>query len=195
MSASRASRRQPQVAVIGAGSWGTAVAAIVARNNKTVMWARSGEVAEQINERHVNERYLPEFALPHSLTATSDLQRVTERSDIIIMGVPSHGFRASLIDLAPYLRPWTPVVSLVKGLEQVTHRRMTEIIDEVLPGHPAGVLAGPNIAREVVAATPPPPSSPCRTCTSPLSSENCSAPSISASTRPATWSAWRSPAH
>ena len=65
--------------------------------------------------------------------------------------MPSHGFRGALTELAPYLRPWAPVVSLVKGLEQVTHRRMTEIIDEVLPGHPAGVLAGPNIAREVVA--------------------------------------------
>lgn len=151
MSASTSNRRQPQVAVIGAGSWGTAVAAIVARNNQTVMWARSDEVAEQINERHVNERYLPEFALPRSLSATSDLQRAAEMSDIIIMAVPSHGFRASLIELAPHLRPWTPVVSLVKGLEQVTHRRMTEIVDEVLPGHPAGVLAGPNIAREVVA--------------------------------------------
>ena len=67
------------------------------------------------------------------------------------MAVPSHGFRSVLTELAPYLRPWTPVVSLVKGLEQVTHLRMTEIVDEVLPGHPAGVLAGPNIAREVVA--------------------------------------------
>jgi glycerol-3-phosphate dehydrogenase (NAD(P)+) len=145
------SRRQPRVAVIGAGSWGTAVAAIVARHNPTVMWARSAEVAEQINERHVNERYLPDFPLPDSLAATQDLQAATESADVIIMAVPSHGFRSALTDLAPYLRPWIPIVSLVKGLEQVTHRRMTEIVDEVLPGHPAGVLAGPNIAREVVA--------------------------------------------
>jgi len=145
------SRRQPQVAVIGAGSWGTAVASIVARHSPTVMWARSAEVAAQVNEKHTNDRYLPDFPLPPSLTATSDLQQAVEPSDIIIMGVPSHGFRSALNDLAPFLRPWTPVVSLVKGLEQVTHRRMTEIIDEVLPGHPAGVLAGPNIAREVVA--------------------------------------------
>ena len=151
MSAGTLNRRQPKVAVVGAGSWGTAVANIVARHNPTVMWARSGEVVEQINERHVNERYLPDFPLTPSLTATTDLQQAAETSDIIIMAVPSHGFRAALSDLAPYLRPWAPVVSLVKGLEQITHRRMTEIIDEVLPGHPAGVLAGPNIAREVVA--------------------------------------------
>src|SRR5450755_484506 len=145
-------RRQPRVAVIGAGSWGTAVAAIIARKSPTVIWARSAEVAEQVNERHLNERYLPGFPLPETLTATSDLQAAVEPTDVVVMAVPSHGFRGALTDLAPYLRPWAPVVSLVKGLEQVTHRRMTEIVDEVLPGHPAGVLAGPNIAREVVAA-------------------------------------------
>ena len=144
-------RREPKVAVIGAGSWGTAVAAIVARHSTTTMWARSAEVAEGIDRDHVNDRYLPGFPLPESLAATSDLQRAVEPADIIIMAVPSHGFRSALEDLAPHLRPWTPVVSLVKGLEQGTNRRMTEIVDEVLPGHPAGVLAGPNIAREVVA--------------------------------------------
>ena len=89
------SRRQPQVAVIGAGSWGTAVAAIVARSNNTTIWARSDEVAEQINERHVNER-LPARVRTHRNPdgATDDLQRAAETSDIIIMGVPSHGFRA-----------------------------------------------------------------------------------------------------
>ena len=144
-------RRQPKVAVIGAGSWGTAVASIVARKSPTVIWARSEEVAAQINETHTNSRYLPDFPLPDTLTATHDLQAAVEPTDVIIMAVPSHGFRGALTELAPYLRPWAPVVSLVKGLEQVTHRRMTEIIDEILPGHPAGVLAGPNIAREVVA--------------------------------------------
>jgi glycerol-3-phosphate dehydrogenase (NAD(P)+) len=145
------SRREPKVAVIGAGSWGTTVAAIIARKTPTVMWARSAEVADGINSGHTNERYLPGFPLPETLAATHDLQQAVETADVIVMGVPSHGFRTALTDLEPFLRPWVPVVSLVKGLEQVTHRRMTEIIDEVLPGHPAGVLAGPNIAREVVA--------------------------------------------
>ncbi len=69
-------RRQPKVAVIGAGSWGTAVAAIVARHSPTVMWARSPEVAQQINDEHLNNRYLPEFPLPPSLTASHDLAEV-----------------------------------------------------------------------------------------------------------------------
>lgn len=143
------SRRQPHVAVIGAGSWGTTVASIVARKNPTVIWARSPETVDQINRRHVNERYLRDFPLNPALRATADLDEAVEPADILIMAVPSHGFRGALQALAPVLRPWTPVVSLVKGLEQVTQRRMTEIIDEVLPGHPSGVLAGPNIAREV----------------------------------------------
>ncbi len=144
-------RRQPKVAVIGSGSWGTSVASIVARHSPTVIWGRSAEVVDQINTGHTNERYLPGFELAPALTATTDLQEAVEPADILIMAVPSHGFRSALDDLAPFLRPWAPVVSLVKGLEQGTRKRMTEIVDEVLPGHPAGVLAGPNIAREVVA--------------------------------------------
>lgn len=144
-------RRAPRVAVIGAGSWGTAVAAIVARHSATTIWARSPEVADGIQQEHSNDRYLPGFQLPETLEATSDLQQAVETSDILIIAVPSHGCREVLTELAPFVRPWTPVVSLVKGLEQGTHARMTEIVDEVLPGHPAGVLAGPNIAREVVA--------------------------------------------
>lgn len=142
-------RREPRVAVIGAGSWGSSVASIVARKNPTVMWARSAEVADEINAQHTNHRYLPDIELFETLRATADLQEAVEPADILIMAVPSHGFRAVALDLAPYLRPWTPIVSLVKGLEQVTDQRMTEIIAELLPGHPAGVLAGPNIAREV----------------------------------------------
>jgi glycerol-3-phosphate dehydrogenase (NAD(P)+) len=143
------SRRQPQVAVIGAGSWGTSVASIVARRNPTTIWARSADTVQEINEQHTNAGYLPDIPLTETLRATDDLATAVEPADILIMGVPSHGFRAVASDLAPYLRPWTPVISLVKGLEQVTHRRMTEILDEVLPGHPAGILAGPNIAGEV----------------------------------------------
>lgn len=144
-----AARRQPRIAVIGAGSWGTTVASIVARKNPTTLWARSAEIADEIDQRHRNERYLPGIALVDTLRATADLSAAVDAADILIMAVPSHGFRAVLTELAPQLRPWTPIVSLVKGLEQLTDRRMTQIIGEVLPGHPAGVLAGPNIAREV----------------------------------------------
>src|SRR5207237_674872 len=141
--------RQPRVAVVGSGSWGTTVASIVARSAATTIWARSPEVASEINEAHTNRRYLGDIELHASLQATASLQAATEDADVVIMGVPSHAFRQVLQDAAPYLRPWIPVVSLVKGLEQGTDDRMSQIVAEVLPGSPAGILAGPNIAKEV----------------------------------------------
>ncbi|HEY2206056.1 MAG TPA: NAD(P)H-dependent glycerol-3-phosphate dehydrogenase [Pseudonocardia sp.] len=144
-------RRQPQVAVLGAGSWGTAVASIVADSAQTVLWARSEEVAQDVNENNRNSAYLGDIELNKRLSATSEVERAVIDADVLIMGVPSHGFRDVLEQAAPYLRPWIPVVSLVKGLEQGTDYRMTQIVNEVLPGHPAGVLAGPNIASEVTA--------------------------------------------
>ena len=87
--------------------------------------------------------------LSDTLRATTDFAEAANCADVVVMGVPSHGFRGVLTELGKELRPWVPVVSLVKGLEQGTNMRMSQIIEEVLPGHPAGILAGPNIAREV----------------------------------------------
>ena len=106
--------------------------------------------AKDINENHRNTNYLgEEHVLSESLRATTDFAEAAQCADVVVMGVPSHGFRGVLTELAAELRPWVPVVSLVKGLEQGTNMRMSQIVDEVLPGHPAGILAGPNIAREV----------------------------------------------
>ncbi|MFV1989725.1 MAG: NAD(P)H-dependent glycerol-3-phosphate dehydrogenase [Acidimicrobiales bacterium] len=140
-----------QVVVIGAGSWGTTVASLTARNAPTILWARSALAADEINASHTNERYLPAAKLPTSLRATSDLEEAVTGADVVVMGVPSHGFRETLTKAAPYVRPWVPVVSLTKGLEQGSMLRMTEVIDEILPGRPTGVLTGPNLAREIMA--------------------------------------------
>src|SRR5712691_13095559 len=144
-------RRQPRVAVLGGGSWGTTVASIVARSAQTVLWARSPEVAEEVDRRGRNSRYLGDIPLTDGLRATDSLAQAVQDADVLVMGVPSHGFRGVLEQVVSHVRPWIPVVSLVKGLEQVTDHRMTEIVAEVLPGYPAGVLAGPNIAKEVMA--------------------------------------------
>jgi glycerol-3-phosphate dehydrogenase (NAD(P)+) len=137
--------------VLGGGSWGTTVASIVARSAPTVLWARSPEVAEEIDRRGRNTGYLGDIPLTDGLRATDSLEQAVQDADVLVMGVPSHGFRGVLEQVVSHVRPWIPVVSLVKGLEQVTDHRMTEIVAEVLPGHPAGVLAGPNIAKEVMA--------------------------------------------
>ncbi|TML38131.1 MAG: NAD(P)H-dependent glycerol-3-phosphate dehydrogenase [Actinobacteria bacterium] len=142
--------RQARVAVIGAGSWGTTVASLAAANTPTVLWARRDELAAEIDQRHVSEAYLPGLELPADLRATSSIEEAVSAADVLVMAVPSHGFRAVLEQAAPHVRPRIPVVSLVKGLEQTTKLRMTQVIGQVLPGHPAGVLTGPNLAREVM---------------------------------------------
>jgi len=127
------------------------VASIVARSAPTVLWARSPEVADEVDRLGRNRRYLGDLPLTDGLRATDSLAQAVQDADVLVMGVPSHGFRGVLEQVVSQVRPWIPVVSLVKGLEQVTDHRMTEIVAEVLPGHPAGVLAGPNIAKEVMA--------------------------------------------
>jgi glycerol-3-phosphate dehydrogenase (NAD(P)+) len=136
--------------VLGGGSWGTTVASLAAMNTQTTLWARDPDTAAEINTEHRNSRYLGDAALSPALRATAALDEAVSTADVLVMAVPSQSFRTVLGQVAEHLRPWIPVVSLVKGLEQGTRRRMTEIVTEVLPGHPAGVLAGPNIAKEVV---------------------------------------------
>lgn len=139
------------VAVIGAGSWGTTVAALAARNTPTTIWSRRPELAEQITTEHRNGDYLADFELPPALVATSDLDEAVRSCDVLVMAVPSQGFRGALEQVARYLRPWVPVVSLTKGLEVGSRKRMSEIVTEVVPGHPVGVLTGPNLAKEILA--------------------------------------------
>ena len=140
-----------QVAVIGGGSWGTTVAHLCAKNVPTTLWARRDEVAVEVRDHHVNSAYLKGFDLTPSLHATSSLEEAVSAADLLVMGVPSHTMRETAVALAPFLRPWVPVVSLSKGLEQGTRLRMTEVLAAELPGHPHGVLTGPNLAKEILA--------------------------------------------
>ena len=142
------------MAVIGAGSWGTAVAAISASKTTTVLWARRRELADDIARKHCNTAYLAEHTLPSSLAATSSLEEALDGARVVVMGVPSHGFRDILAEAAPYLGADTPVISLSKGVEQKTLKRMTEVVAEVAPGRPYGVLTGPNLAKEIMAGQP-----------------------------------------
>ena len=142
------------LAVIGAGSWGTTVAALACVNTPTVLWARRSELAEQINTARVNSDYLPSFALPPQLRATSDLDEAVSGADVLVMAVPSHGFREVAAQAAKYVRPWIPVVSLAKGLERSTLERMSEVAAEEMPGHPIAVLTGPNLAKEIMGGQP-----------------------------------------
>ena len=105
----------------------------------------------EINTRHTNEKYLPGASLPEKLVATNDIAEAVCNADVVVMGIPSQNFRKVLEEVKKHIRAWVPVISLTKGLELDTGMRMTEIISEVLPGHPVGVLTGPNLAREIMA--------------------------------------------
>jgi glycerol-3-phosphate dehydrogenase (NAD(P)+) len=139
------------VTVLGAGSWGTTVASLATALNPTLLWARNPAVAEEINAEHTNHTYLPATTLPRRLRATADLEEAARAADVLIVGVPSEAFRATLDEARAFLRPWVPVVSLTKGIEAGTLMRMTQVASDTLPGHPAAALSGPNLAREIMA--------------------------------------------
>lgn len=143
--------------MVGAGSWGTTIARMVGTCHPEVqvtLWARSSALAAAISETRENVRYLPGVTLPPSVRVTSSLHGAVSEAGVVLMAVPSHGFREVLSQMAPALALGAAVVSLAKGVEQGTTLRMSEVIAQVAPGHPAAVLTGPTLAHEVADGHP-----------------------------------------
>lgn len=138
-----------RVAVLGAGSWGTTLAAMSADRAGTVLWARRREVADRLQADRRNPDYVRALTVPSSLVATSDLATAVLGADVVVMAVPSHGFRSVLSAAKPHLADGAAIVTVAKGVEQGSLKRMTEVVVEVAPGHPYAVLTGPNLAEEV----------------------------------------------
>ncbi|MDD7913355.1 NAD(P)H-dependent glycerol-3-phosphate dehydrogenase [Polaribacter ponticola] len=138
-----------KVGLLGGGSWGTTVASLTAKNSPTIIWARNPKTVQEINEYHTNKKYLPNAKLTSSLKASNSIKETVENADVIVMGVPSQSLRKVLEEAKPHIRPWVPIINLAKGLEISTKMRMTEVIKEIMPGHPTGVLTGPNLAKEI----------------------------------------------
>jgi glycerol-3-phosphate dehydrogenase (NAD(P)+) len=144
------------ISIIGAGGWGTALAAIIARNGHTVqLWVRRKELAEVLDRERINHRYLPGIAIPKSIIVTNHLSEVA-KADGILFVTPSTALRevASSLAVTASVRPGTILISAVKGIEHGTGLRMSEIIAATFPGHPIAVLSGPNHAVEVANFTP-----------------------------------------
>ena len=139
------------VGVIGGGSWGTTVAHLAAHNAPTMLWCRDLDVASAITDDNCNPKYLDGYGLHPNLNASSDLAAVVSQSDVVVMGVPSQGFRDVLGEVRRHIRPWVPILSLTKGLERSTKLRMSQVAEDVIPGHPVGALTGPNLAKEILA--------------------------------------------
>lgn len=137
------------VAVIGAGSWGTAVAAMARRAGRSVsMWARNATIARAITETNSNDAYLPGIELPEGITAYTCPEQALAGAGAVFLVVPSHTVRETCRLIRPFLPKAVPVVACAKGIEAETGYLMSTIIQEELPGHPVGALSGPTFATE-----------------------------------------------
>lgn len=142
------------VTVLGGGSFGTAIANIAATNGHRVfLWMRDEKRAARIQEVRENERYMPGYALHDNLTATTDIEHAVTQSDIIFVSIPSKSFRSVVENAQTLIKPHQMVVSTTKGIESGSFLLMSQILEEVLPNNPVGVLSGPNLAKEIAQKT------------------------------------------
>jgi glycerol-3-phosphate dehydrogenase (NAD(P)+) len=146
-----------KAAVLGAGSWGTAFASVLAEaGSDVVLWTRRRELADTISTRHENPDYLPGIALPDAVQATAEPARALDGADFVVLAVPSQTLRTNLAPWVPDIPAEAVLVSLMKGIEIGTTRRMSEVIREVadIPEKRVAVVTGPNLAREIAVHQP-----------------------------------------
>lgn len=148
-----------RIAVLGAGSWGTALALILARrgDHALSLWSHTPAVAQTIRQTRENSIYLPGLPIPESVQITTVLQEAASSAEILILAVPSEHLRAICRPLAPLLNREQILVSATKGIEDGTYLRMTEVMSQALEHSedlPCGVLSGPSFAQEVGAGSP-----------------------------------------
>ncbi|MEY4590489.1 MAG: hypothetical protein RL497_2565 [Pseudomonadota bacterium] len=140
-----------RVTVLGGGSFGTALANIIARNGHTThLWMRSAEQVARCQNEGANSKYLPGYALAPSLILSSDLKACLSEVDIVVIAIPSQSFRSVAALLAPLLPARAIVISTTKGLEGDGFTLMSDVLKQELPQHRIGVLSGPNFAKEII---------------------------------------------
>ena len=145
-----------RIAIIGAGSWGTALAVMAARAGHEVqLWSRNAEVVSSINEQRINSRYLTSVQIPAAVVATSEIDAALSHAEHVLFAAPSHAARELLTSIAPHLESTAILVSVSKGIEIETGKRISEIVKEVVgSAHPFVCLSGPSFAKEVVEGHP-----------------------------------------
>lgn len=141
---------EKSVGVLGGGSWGSALAILLANKNYNVdMWMRRKEQVDQIKKTGYNKKYLPDSLFPHNLGLTDDLELAIKGKDIILMSVPTHGVREVLNNAKAYINKNQIIVNVSKGIENESLLRISEIVGEILPNNKFAVLSGPSHAEEV----------------------------------------------
>lgn len=143
-----------RICVVGGGSWGTTIAALNAPSNETILWARRGELVDEINKEHTNSRYLGQHKLPGTLRATTDIAAAVASANVVAMAVPSQSMSSVMHEVAPNLSSSAVLISLSKGLERGSLLRMSEVIGANAPSNRVAVLSGPNLAHEILAGQP-----------------------------------------
>jgi len=145
-----------EISIIGAGSWGTALAVMAARAGHVVrLWSRNEPVVDSINRYRVNPQYLKSTPIPEGIAATINIETALSRGSLVLIAVPSHAVRDTLDIVAPFLGENSIIVSVTKGIEIETTKRISEIVKEAVPtSNPFVSLSGPSFAKEVVAGHP-----------------------------------------
>ena len=144
-----------QIGVIGAGAWGTTLAVKLAAAQRPVtLWARTPAAGQELATVRENRRYLPGIVFPPNLRVATDDAYLSEPHRLFVLAVPSAHLRATLRSLSTRLYAQADLLSVVKGIEEGTHRRMSQVIEEELPGRRVAALSGPNMAREIAAGLP-----------------------------------------
>jgi glycerol-3-phosphate dehydrogenase (NAD(P)+) len=148
-------RTDQRVAVLGAGSWGTALAAVLARNGvATTLWGRDADAIAQMRVGRHNTRYLPELELPSTLEVSADLAACVSAAQVVLIVTPSHAFAELLAQIAPHFPRTAGLAWATKGFDPPTGKFLHEIAAERLPGVPAAIVTGPSFAREVAQGLP-----------------------------------------
>lgn len=143
------------IGILGGGSWGTAIANVLGNKNYEIdFYMRDEKVATQINEKKVNEKYLPDITLSGNINATTDLEKACADKKYLVFAVPTNAARPVANEIKNFIDPGTVIINLAKGIEENTHLRVSEIIGEVLPENPFVALSGPSHAEEVARNVP-----------------------------------------
>lgn len=144
------------IAVLGAGSWGTALALLLARNNQTVyLWSYDAQEIARLQQERCNTRYLPGFPFPPNLHIEADLPTLCSTCDDILIAVPSHAFRDTLNSIQPYIHTKTSIAWATKGLDPLSNKLLHEVTQEILGIEiPLAIISGPSFAKEVAAHLP-----------------------------------------
>ncbi len=139
-----------QIAVVGSGGWGTAIASLLAKNGHNVMlWSYLQAESEALSKDKENKQFLPGVILPDNISYTTSLEEAANFAEIIVMVTPSQAIKKTAVSLAAYVKPGTIIVTASKGLEQETQKRLSEVVSEAIPQAKVAVMSGPSHAEEV----------------------------------------------